>query len=81
MRPALARAWAAFSFMKELTKLAVVSRVLAIKQAAQTVNRTLAICEPYNVFTDARRAELQACAVILRRAEADLWSKYESLPT
>lgn len=65
--------------MKPLTKLQLVSRVLAMKQAAQTINRTLKICEDKGVFKDERRAELQACAVIMMRAIADLWKKYDEL--
>lgn len=66
--------------MKHLTRNQLSSRALAMKQAMQIINRTVAICEAQGVFSDERRAELQAASVIVRRAISDIYSKYETIP-
>lgn len=66
--------------MKTLTNKKIQSRALALKQAKQSIHRTLYICHERQpvVFSEERIAELQACAVILARAENDLWKAYKS---
>jgi hypothetical protein len=64
----------------KITRLQIASRAHAIKQARQTVDKTLSIFDGHNVFDSQRTAELQAVAVILRRAENDIWKKHDKSP-
>lgn len=65
--------------MKKLTNKQIQSRALAIKQARLTIVKTVFITNDRQpvVFDENRVAELQACAVILSRAEHDLWAAYK----
>lgn len=61
----------------KLTRSKISSRAHAIKQAKQTINKTLATFNDMDIFSQNRMAELQAVAVILARAESDIWEAYD----
>lgn len=58
---------------KPLTNRQLMGRALALCQASQTINKTLALVNDRenSPLSEQRVAELQACAVIIRRAEGD----------
>lgn len=66
--------------MKPITREKLACRARAMEQARQTIDRTLTIVEGKNILSEQRRAELQACAVIMRRAIDDIWIKYDLTP-